>query len=270
MHVADWGERSGPLAAFGGCVSNLPATQALVDTLFDEGLLDGAICTGDLAAYCASPEETVRLVRAAGVPVVAGNCEIGLAAGSAECGCGFAPGTVCDRMSGAWWAHAAREVNDEQRAWMAGLPEMAVLMHEGARTAVIHGGATDAARFVWPSDDDAVFAEEIAALERRAGPVSRVIAGHCGIAFARDVRIGDRTVRWINAGSVGMPPHDGRPRTRFAVIDPQGHAVFRRLDYDHAAAAASMRAAGLVQGYERALETGFWPSEDVLPPALRR
>ena len=49
-----------------------------------------------------------------------------------------------------------------------------------------------------------------------------------------------------------------------------GRPRLLRLAYDHAAAAADMRAAGLTQGYDRALETGWWPSEDVLPPALRR
>ncbi|MGR3540985.1 MAG: hypothetical protein ACU0BS_06105 [Hasllibacter sp.] len=56
---------------------------------------------------------------------------------------------------------------------------------------------------------------------------------------------------------------------RYAAIRPEG-VVIHRLAYDHAAAAREMRAAGLVQGYERTLETGIWPSEDVLPAAMRR
>ena len=35
-------------------------------------------------------------------------------------------------------------------------------------------------------------------------------------------------------------------------------------------AAAAMRAVGLTQGYERALASGWWPSEEVLPADLRR
>jgi len=31
----------------------------------------------------------------------------------------------------------------------------------------------------------------------------------------------------------------------------------------------AMRRAGLVQGYDTALSTGYWPSEDVLPADLR-
>ena len=32
----------------------------------------------------------------------------------------------------------------------------------------------------------------------------------------------------------------------------------------------AMRSAGLTQGYDTALQTGNWPSEDVLPKELRR
>ena len=271
MRVEDWGERTGRLAAFGGTVSNRQATDGLLGRLAGEGLLEGAVCTGDLAAYCADPAGTVAAIRAAGVRTIAGNCERGLAEDSDGCGCGFEDGTACDRMSEAWWSHACAATDDDAKAWMRDLPDVGVLRHEGAEVAVIHGGATDIARFLWPCDPDAVFAEEIAALDDALGePIGRVIAGHCGIAFTRDVRMGERTVKWINAGCAGMPPHDSRPETRFAVIEPDGMAVIHRLSYDHAAAAGEMRAAGLTQGYEGALETGLWPSEDVLPAELRR
>jgi len=37
-----------------------------------------------------------------------------------------------------------------------------------------------------------------------------------------------------------------------------------------ATAAEAMIAAGLTQGYETALLTGYWPSEDILPLELRK
>lgn len=69
---------------------------------------------------------------------------------------------------------------------------------------------------------------------------------------------------WLNAGVIGMPAHDGDPRTRFAVLKG-GTPTFHRLTYDQDAASDAMVAAGLTQGYHRALVTGYWPSEDVLP-----
>ena len=41
------------------------------------------------------------------------------------------------------------------------------------------------------------------------------------------------------------------------------------LDYDHAGAAAKMRARGLPEAYAEALGTGLWPDMDVLPAAER-
>ena len=89
---------------------------------------------------------------------------------------------------------------------------------------------------------------------------------HCGMAFTR--RIG--THLWINAGAIGLPPHDGAPGTRYAVLREDAPPELVRLNYDHAGAAEAMRRAGLTQGYEAALLSGWWPSEDVLPDALRR
>ena len=74
---------------------------------------------------------------------------------------------------------------------------------------------------------------------------------------------------WINTGAIGLPPHDGRPETRYATLS-DGEVTFQRLSYDHDTAFARMRAAGLTQGYHQTLNTGLWPSEDVLPEELRR
>ncbi|MFM8614584.1 MAG: radical SAM protein, partial [Alphaproteobacteria bacterium] len=95
-----------------------------------------------------------------------------------------------------------------------------------------------------------------------------LIAGHCGIPFACQVGSGI----WINAGAIGMPADDGTPRIWFAVLTlgEAGLGVeILPLEYDHAAAAAAMRAAGLPEGYAAALGSGIWPSCDVLPPAER-
>ena len=73
---------------------------------------------------------------------------------------------------------------------------------------------------------------------------------------------------WINAGVIGMPPHDGGAQTRYAILD-EGTVRIHNLHYDASAAAAQMRDVGLTQGYEVALQSGYWPSEDVLPVSLR-
>lgn len=251
----------GPVVLFGGPYSNLHATEALVRAV---GGRD-AICTGDVVAYCARPNETARLILEQGWPGVAGNCERQLLAGAPDCGCGFADGSACDLLSAGWWPFLLRTMDLDLVGRLNALPDIGTFVHCGKRFAVIHGGGAIANRFLWPSTDEADFALEFETIEAAAGRVDGVVAGHSGIAFQRNV--GGRL--WINAGAIGLPPNDGRPETRYAVLE-NGEAIFHRLAYDHAAAARQMEEAGLTQGYHLALTSGIWPSEGVCPVPLRR
>ena len=261
MKIVDLGGIEGEIVLAGGILSNRPALDAF------EGAVTGrpVLLTGDTAGYGADPAGCLARVRDLGWPGIAGNVERQLAEDAEGCGCGFDAGTTCDRLSAAWYAHARAAVTPELRDWMADLPDILTFTTAGERVAVIHGGVTDIARFLWPSSPETDFALESAALAALTGPVDIVVAGHAGVAFHRRVA----GVRWINPGSLGLPPHDARPDTRYAVLK-DGDVTLHRLAYDHAAARAAMVAAGLTQGYHDTLDTGLWPSEDTLPPALRR
>ena len=259
------GTLNGPILAFGGPYSNLQATNALfLQSEIQNIHRQNIICTGDVVAYCGAPGATIDLIRRAGCVVVAGNCEIQLAAGAFDCGCGFEDGSACDVLSAGWFAHARKVVREDDRVWMGQLPDIVTFDHSGNRYAVLHGGHTNVARFIWDSSDDAVFLEEWQAVEARVGPVDHIIAGHCGIPFVRMTPKG----RWINAGIIGMPPHNAQNTTRYAVIN-DGDVTICELDYDVAGAVNDMQTAGLTQGYEKSLVSGVWPSEDVLPQDLR-
>lgn len=255
----------GPLLVFGGPYSNLQATRAVLAEAMRRGIPPArVICTGDVVAYGADAAACTDLVIASGIHVLMGNCEENLAAGALDCGCGFEDGTACDLLSRAWYAHADREVTPAQRAWMGARPRrMAVTLPDGRRLAVLHGGADDISRFLFASAAEPVLAEEIAATG-----CDGVIAGHCGMPFARMVG----GALWLNAGAIGMPADDGTPRAWFAVLTPQAAGLCAEilpLSYDHGAAAAAMRAARLPEGYAAALSSGNWPSCDVLPAAER-
>ncbi|OSP55238.1 metallophosphoesterase [Pseudoruegeria sp. SK021] len=262
----DLGDLGARALVFGGACSNFQATQALYRCAAELGFTPSQIiCTGDTVAYCADPVATVGLIRQSGGPVIAGNCERQLADGAGTCGCGFAPGSTCDRLSMGWFAHADRLIDADTRDWMAALPEFLVMTVGGRRCAVLHGGATDISRFLWPDSCDQDFMCEIDAIRALVGPVDTVLAGHSGVAFHRRVE----GIDWINAGAIGIPPHDGGPDTRYASISADG-PVFHRLSYDARIAAMAMTDAGLTQGYEATLMSGIWPSEEVLPASLHR
>ena len=265
MHIQDLGHIGGPVWLIGGPYSNLAATRAFLARARATGIAGGQIvCTGDMVGYCAEPIEVLEEMEAAGLAMIAGNVERQLAAGAGDCGCGFDDGTTCAALSQGWYAHADARVAQAWRRWMRDLPDWLVFTCAAGRFAVVHGAASDVARFLWPSSDAVEFAAEIALVEARLGPVDGVIAGHSGLAFER--RIGRQ--RWINAGVLGLPPHDGRPWTRYAVLEAGGTRI-HRLKYDHAGAARAMQAAGMEPDYARTLGTGLWPSEDVMPRELR-
>lgn len=261
----DLGLLDGDVLVFGGPYSNAQATAEVIKEAQARAIPAAQmICTGDLVAYCGAPARTVAQLRALGCAIVAGNCEIQLGSGAPDCGCGFEDGSACDLLSAGWYGFASSVLADADKAWMAGLPDVVSFRHHGARYAVIHGGMTDVSRFIWPSCDAGVFAQEWAAVEQAVGPVDHILAGHAGVPFVKTTPQG----RWINAGVIGMPPHDGQPKTRFIVLE-QGKVRIENLSYDNTAAAADMAQAGLPQGYRDGLISGYWPSEDVLPPDLR-
>ncbi|QUJ77530.1 metallophosphoesterase family protein [Sulfitobacter albidus] len=265
MRHRDLGVLEGDVLVFGGPYSNAQATQALLARARELAIPgDRMICTGDTVAYCGGARETVAALRDSGCAVLAGNCEIQLAQDAEDCGCGFADGSACDLLSNAWYAHARAVVPAADKAWMADLPGVITFEQAGKRFGVLHGGMRDVAQFIWETDEDALFAREWAALERAVGPVDAVIAGHCGLPFLRLTARG----AWMNAGVIGMPPHDGDPATRYGVLS-DGQMRIERLSYDHKTAMAEMRAAFLPPAYHDALQSGYWPSEDVLPDPLR-
>ncbi len=265
MKYRDLGDLEGDIALFGGPYSNLQALDALFARAREADVTpDHLICTGDAVAYCGAPGESVDALRASGCTLVAGNCEIQIAADAEDCGCGFQEESVCDALSGAWFNHARKALNAEQKKWLGDAPDFVSFNHAGKRYGVLHGGSTDVARFIWESDEDALFAREWAALEEHTGPVDAIIAGHCGLPFLRLTARGP----WMNTGVIGMPPNDGAPQTRFGLLSG-GQMRIELLTYDVEGAIRDMQAVGLPEAYQSALKSGFWPSEDHLPDSLR-
>ena len=252
----------GPVLVFGGPYSNLEATLAVLDAARRRGIPPARIiCTGDIVAYCADATATVDAVRAAGIHAIMGNCEESLAAGAEDCACGYAEGSACERLASEWYAHADRTLDTERRQWMGTLPRRRTIEIGSRRLVVIHGGLRQINRFVFASTPSAVKRAELADLAEDG-----VIGGHSGIPFSEVI---DGKL-WHNSGAAGMPANDGTPRVWFSVLTPDGEDLrieHVALDYDHSAAAAKMRAARLPAGYATALESGRWPSLDVLPPA---
>jgi predicted phosphodiesterase len=250
---------SGSLLVFGGPYGNLQATMAVLDEARRRAIpAENVLCTGDLTAYCADPQPVIELIRASGIRTVMGNCEEALAAGDADCRCGYAEDSACAALAVGWYSYVDRHVDAGSRRWMAALPRRINVEIGGRRLAVVHGGITSINRFVFASSEQAI--DE--GLD--ASGCDGVIGGHCGLPFT--IERGGRI--WHNAGVIGMPANDGTSRVWFSVLTPSADGVaiaHYALSYDHQTTAKRMRSCGLPDGYAAALESGLWPSCDVLP-----
>ena len=262
VHIGDFDR---PVLLFGGPYGNLEATLAVLEAARGAGIPpERTICTGDTLAYCADPEATVALIRDAGIVVVMGNCEESLSNGAAECGCGYAQGSQCDRWSAQWFAFCAARLSADAKRWMRALPRSVTFTLAGRRFHTIHGGVSEISRYVFASTASAIKAAEIADADAEG-----VIGGHCGLPFTE--RIGDSL--WHNPGVIGLPANDGTPRVWYSVLSPAPAGIsiaHHGLDYDHGRAAEKIRAVPeLPWVYASALESGRWPNMDILPKAER-
>jgi len=254
------------LLVFGGPYSNLQAIQAMRARAVALGLVpDQVICTGDVVAYCANPNETVTEIRDWGCQVIAGNCEEQLAAGAEDCGCGFDDGSACDLLSRGWYAFADAVLDPAHRAWMGALPTHLSFELSGRPARVIHGGVSETSRFIFASTPEETFHREF-----DAAGAEIMIAGHCGLPFVQE--LGTRV--WLNAGVIGMPANDGTPDGWYGTITADGASGapsfgLHRLAYDASGAADALDDAGFAAPYAQALRTGLWPSLDILPKAER-
>ena len=258
------GTVDGPVLVCGGAYGNRQATEAMLAVARERGIPGPRIIhTGDLIAYCADPAATVARFRDAGAHCLLGNVEAQIAADAVDCNCGFAPDTACDAMAAQWYRFNRTAISAADRTWLGARPRRIAFTQAGRRLTVVHGAPSAVNRFVFPSTPEADKAAEIANTD-----ADGVIAGHSGIPFSQiiDGRL------WHNSGAVGLPAHDGTPRTWYAILTPENGAIriaHHALTYDAGGAARAIRTAGLAEGYAAALETGFWPSCDVLPDAER-
>ena len=251
------------LLIFGGPYGNLTATRAIYEKAQQLQLAASqVICTGDLVAYCAEPQQTVDLIRDWGIAVVMGNCEESLGLNQPDCGCGFDPESVCSALSATWFEYASQHTDLDSREWMIQLPRCIDFEIRSYRFKVVHGSVSNISQFVFPSTSAQLKQQQITDAN-----VEVVIGGHSGIPFGQ--KLGGKL--WLNAGVIGLPANDGSSDGWYMLLDQDEgawQASWHRLSYDAATSQRSTRVAGMGE-YARALGTGLWPSMDMLPAVER-
>lgn len=249
------------LALLSDIHANLQAFEACLEHARAQGAGQFALL-GDLVGYGGNPgavlDRTMELV-AQGAFIVRGNHDVLALEPPLQ------PQSLGEH--GALWTH--NQLSPAQRAFLAALPLTA---RPDMQTLLVHASADHPERWYYVSDGHA--AERSMAAASAMDPAIRyVFGGHVheqALYFltptAKLMRFAPQPGvpvpvpahrQWLGiVGSVGQP-RDGDPRACYALLDPQAATLtFQRVPYDHAGAAAAIRATELPSFFADRLEHG--------------
>lgn len=259
--IKDLGTLSDQILLFGGVYSNWQALVKMRQIAEMLRIPPGRIlCTGDLAGYCAQPEECVQEIMDWGIHSIAGNVEIQLREGRDDCGCDFKLGGRCDTFSRQWYPYARSNLSARSITWMDGLPDFIQFQYAGLKAVVVHGSWYETSEYIFGSTP-----WEVKRNNFTVAGADIIIAGHCGLPFAQQ-RDGKY---WLNPGVIGMPANDGTTRVWYMILDhsENGAIIFKHhsFQYDCEQAAKLMERHHLPPEYARTLTTGLWDNCEILP-----
>ncbi|MGH2916005.1 MAG: metallophosphoesterase family protein [Solirubrobacteraceae bacterium] len=231
---------------------NRHAFEAVLDAIEETDCRE-LWCLGDLVGYGAEPDACVELAREHAAVCLAGNHDLGVTGAiplaQFSRGAALAAGWTRDRIS------------VQTRDYLSALKPMDVDQPAG----LYHASPRDP---VWEYVLSPLQAE--LCLDAQTHRVALIGHSHVALSFSRapgaaatgQTRAQDEQVdlddgEWlVNPGSVGQP-RDGDPRASWVELDlDRWSAVFRRTDYDIAAAAAAIRAARLPDSLAERLQYG--------------
>jgi len=258
--IKNIGTLSDTILLFGGVYSNLQAIQKMKEIASELNIpADRVICTGDIVAYCADPEESVQEVIDWGVHCIAGNVEIQLREGLDDCGCDFNENSRCDIFAKSWYPYAKKRISDKSIEWMKQLPEFIQFDYQNKKCTVVHGSYHHISEYVFKSTPWEVKARNF---EDTQSDV--IIAGHCGLPF-HDIKDGKS---WLNPGVIGMPANDGTPRVWYMLLKTENGAMkfeHHSFEFDYEETFARMLETMLPIDYAKTLTSGYWDNNDILP-----
>ena len=201
----------------------LDALEAVLAEVAEEAV-DVVLVGGD-AVGGPQPAETLHRLQSVGDRVrwVRGNTERALVDGPAW----------VDESAHEALAWTAARLSADERSFLAALPQRQVLRLDGlGRVVFCHATPRSDLEIVTEATPDAHLREVLAGVE-----ADLVVSGHTHMQLDRRVD----GVRWVNAGSVGMP-FEGDVAAFWALLDTD--VSFRKTSFDVEAAAETILATG--------------------------
>ena len=215
-----------------GVISDIHGNRvALEAVLADMPAVETLVCAGDVVGYNPWHAECVETVRERDVPTVLGNHDRAVAGDTAF---------SFNSMAGAGVRHARETLNEDQLAWLAGLPTERLACD--GRVKLVHGHPDNPDRYTYPEE----FGPDL------LGDEDVLVMGHTHVQ-AHEVT--DEGVV-MNPGSVGQP-RDGDPRAAYAVLHlEEGSVSEYRVPYDVERVVEAVAEAGLPERIGTRLRDG--------------
>ena len=211
--------------------ANLPALRAVLDDIARRADVDATYHLGDLVGYAPWPDETVQLLRDAGIPGVAGNYDSTVAADYSHCGCKYEDPRQ-EELAHLSFEWTKANSSGATKTFLGGLPFRMDLRPlgghaRGPTVTLLHGNQVLNTVYVSEARPDSFLEKIGAAVGAAAGDV--VCVGHTHVPWHREVA----GTHYINAGSAGRPK-DGDWRAGYVVLDVSSDITvdFVRVEYD--------------------------------------
>ncbi|HUQ48380.1 MAG TPA: metallophosphoesterase family protein [Gemmatimonadaceae bacterium] len=235
--------------------ANLPSLEAVLADI-SRALPTAIYHLGDLVGYGPWPNETISLLKEAGIEGISGNYDSTVALDYKHCGC-RADSPRAEELAHISYKWTREAVTSESKNFLRALPfrlDIRPLGGHVAGPAIMLFHATPVSNLVYVTEDrpDAFLSKMAQQAGARPGDV--IVFGHTHKPWHRVVE----GIHFVNAGSVGRPK-DGDPRACYVVVDMTGEApviAFVRVGYDVERVARGIGEAGLPVEFAEHLRTG--------------
>ncbi len=265
------------VALFGGAYSNHLALRETLRAARERGA-ERVFFLGDAGGFGPHPDRTVEIFESAGIEGVAGNYDIAIARGDADCGCGYTDPRD-NRYAQLSYDYTLARSSAASRRYLASLAPHLRIRVGDARVLLCHGSPRRVNEFLWESATADAF---IAKMLDEHG-VDAIACTHTGLHWHRNV---GASRQLINVGAIGRPANDGRTEVWFAMLTacaarvvaaadtdagaPAVSVEFVPVSYDYKSLAREMAEESLPAEFIETILSGWWTTcLEILPPKER-